>query len=409
MVNSEHKTDTFEEEPDQQGSFERSADYLIDLAEAAEEDRSGLFFAVEWNEEGDIGFVEAVDISPTGARRQERHDGLYGQVQVRIRPIDTTAPVRFDWVKTQPRLANVVSDGDIERDLGYAPLTKNKVGEMMTARIQTLPEYLYLANQMTERNITPPSDFKEYALKMTKEFFNDKALGKVQKHTLKELEVILKGLNQQYASKVRHALLSDMLLPIVEEDTGREATYLSISDADEAMECLEEAFRVGVIPLKVTFIKRILAVKAIHRYPIGTKLLYTRLLQPPLKPDAQKLDGTPLTQLLSRYITTILQARGGDLGADTASSILQKFETSPDLSQEDDHDLIAYFKNLRGIGGEVFNALQEMQSTDPVEAVFQQETDVLSKEIIDMLLKPILSRKIGRAILMRGDYDAGQS
>lgn len=401
MVNGERLGNPHESEQETREIFVRSTDRLFELVDSVGQTKEQRFFTVDWDEEGEIEAAIPLRIVPTGARRQERNDGLFTNVQVRVYGED--AGPHFVWARTAAQATGTPIQLDheaLDEDFGYKVLTGTGVSEVLVERAQSLSDYLYLTREMARRNIKLSSSFQEPALKLMGEFLDQSSVIRLGQDSLDGLRHVLEGLNPRYAAKVQHALLSDILKVIV--GRGEEVQRISFLDGDEAASFLEAAIRTGVIPETEAFMKRLLPTDAVYRYPFATVLLHSALRRNPPKAHAKTVVGKEIEGFICRYIATILQTRAPYARTDVEPKITGILQ---DLlmvsSEESDDELLVRLANLQGAGAALLAILGEMQSPDAETAAQQQQVDELSAEIVDTLLRPVINRKIGREITKR--------
>lgn len=403
MVNGERTGhNPYESEQETKERFVRSADRLFGLVDTARRTRGQQFFIVEWGREGELEEALVVDVAPTGARKQERNDGLFSKVQLKV--VGEGSEPHFVWARVAAQATGKPIQLDhetLDEDFGYKVLTGTKVSQVLAERTQSLSDYLYLAREMTRRKIDFSSSFQEPALKLMGDLLDQPATLRIDQDSLEGFGYLLKSLNPHYAAKVRHALLSDMLRVL--GGKAQEARHISFLDEEEAASFLEAALRAGVIPQTEAFTSRILPLDAVYKHPFATDLLHVTLSKKPLGNYAKTIAGKEVEGFTCRYIATILQARvqyarpGIEVGT---TGILQELLSVS--GEEDDQELFIRMANLQGAGMEFLEVLGQMRSTDPEIAAKQQRVDVLSAEIVNALLRPVINRKIGREIAKRG-------
>src|SRR5688500_11538108 len=99
MVNGERIGDSpYESEQKTKEIFVHNTDRLFELVDTVEPIHEQQFFAVEWGGEGEIKAAVPLHIAPTGARRQERNDGLFNKAQLKV--IGEGVEPRFVWART---------------------------------------------------------------------------------------------------------------------------------------------------------------------------------------------------------------------------------------------------------------------------------------------------------------------
>lgn len=407
MTNGEHRgSSPYESEQETKETFVYNTDRLFELVDTAGQTNEQQFFSIEWGEEGEVKTATPLYIAPTGARRQERNDGLFSKAQIRVWGEDIEP--HFSWARTTAQATGtpIRLDHDaLDEDFGYKVLTGVKVSQVLAEQTQSLPDYLYLTREMTKRNIELTSSFREPALMLMRELLDQSSTLTIDQDSLEGLKYVLDGLRPRYAAKVQHALLADILRVL----TGK-AEYtrrISFPNEDEAASFLEAALRVGAIPPTEVFTKRILPVDAIYKYSFATELLYSTLSKKPLRTNAKTVVGVEIEGFIRRYIIAILQARAPYAQTDVEpkiSGVLGDLLTVS-VDEEDDPDPLANIVNLQGVSGKLLTVLGEMQSPDPEIAAQQQRIDELSAEIVTMLLRPVINRKIGREAMKRSAAD----
>ena len=405
MVNGERRgSNPYESEQKTKETFAHNADRLFELLDTVEQTDEQPFFSVEWSEEGEVKAIPLF-ITPTGARRQERNDGLFNKVQLRVRGEDVEPHYVWARVAAQATGTPIQLDYDrLDEDFGYKVLTGVRVSQVLAERIQNLPDYLYLTREMAQRNIELTPSFREPALMLMRELLDQSSALSIDRDSLEGLRYILEGLRPRYAAKIQHALLADILRILAGK--AEETRRISFPNEDEAVSFLEAALRVGVIPQTEVFTRRILPVDAVYKYPFATELLHSRLCRKPLQTNAKTIAGMEIEGFIYRYISTILQARAQYAQASVEPKITGLLQGLLRVSfEEDDQGFLAHLANLRGVSRELLTILGEMRSPDPEIAAQQQRLDELSAEIVETLLRPVISRKIGREAIKRGMAD----
>lgn len=409
MANDERRgSGPYESEQKTKEIFVQNTDRLFELVDAIGQTDEQLFFSVEWDEEGKIKTVTPLHVAPTGARRQERNDGLFGQAQLKVQGEDLGP--RFVWARIAAQATGtpIQLDHDtLDEDFGYKVLNGVRVSQVLAERTEGLSDYLYLTREMTRRNIELTSSFREPALKLMRELLDPLSALRIDQDSLEGLKYVLDGLRPRYAAKVQHALLADILRVIKGE--AEYTRRISFPSADEAAAFLAAAMRVEVIPPTEVFARRILPVDAVYEYPFATELLHSTLCAKPPRANTKTVAGTgkEIEGFIRRYIITILRTRASYAQTNVEpkiSGVLQDLLTVS-VDEGDDPDPLAHIVNLQGVSREFSAALSEMQSSDPEIAAQQQKVDELSTEIVNMLLRPVINRKIGREIMKRGTAD----
>lgn len=409
MVNGERMGNSpYESEQKTKEIFVQNTDRLFELVDTVEPANEQQFFSVEWGREGEIKEAIPLHIAPTGARRQERNDGLFNKAQLKV--IGEGLEPRFIWARITAQATGTPIQLDydaLDEDFGYKPLTDVRISQVLAERTQSLSDYLYLTQEMTRRNIELSSSFREPALKLTRELLYQSSALRIDPDSLEGLRYVLDGLRPRYAAKVRHALLADILRTLKGE--AEYTRRISFPSADEAADFLVAAMHAGVIPPTEVFTRRILPVDAVYKYPFATELLHSTLRAKPPRTNAKTVAGTgkEIEGFIRRYIITILRARASYAQTDAEpkiSGVLQDLLVVS-VDEEDDPDPLTRIVNLQGVSAKLLAALREMQSSDPEIAAEQQRLDELSTEIVDMLLRPVINRKIGREAAKRGMAD----
>ena len=127
MINGERAgSGSYELEQKTKDIFVHNTDRLFELVDTVEENSEQHFFSVEWDENGEVKASAPLSIAPTGARKQERNDGLFSKAQLKV--IGEDLEPRFVWARTTAQATGTPIRLDynaLDEDFGYKPLTRN--------------------------------------------------------------------------------------------------------------------------------------------------------------------------------------------------------------------------------------------------------------------------------------------
>lgn len=421
--------------------FSVSTARLFELADTMENNETPMFYSVQWNEQrpAKIESLTIMAATVTGARKQE-YKGRFNQVQVKITEAsdgDDQERQRFIWVRTGYQPVGVpveFSREALAEDYDYHELVPPTVAQALAMRVQSIDDYLCLTKEMKQRDIPPSPALKTRGTKLIHKFvYNDLVDSDVDlttqagRTTVAELIGLLETGSIELAEQIQGTLLN-RLLKVAITGPAELGEGESLLTQEQAAEVLEAALFEGIIPLKPHYVERILRQPSLYRYPFVVDLLHATLLKRVVRPHSKNVFGVERSQFACGYIAAILDARVRGVEVDDEKDYMRLLPLliPPSYKQRGDYlaTLVQLADELQGkevkspkserlewSGGtpvvadlqatkeSFLTILRALRSDDPEVAKAEQEADRQHEQIVDIIMRPAIQRRLGREAL----------
>jgi hypothetical protein len=404
MTHDGDPTDTsYERGTEVASDFMQSMDRLLGLLPTDDGPRrpKKLFYRVEWDSERPDKINDVVTMSAvaTGARKEE-FKGQFNQAQFRITETsDAGSAERFMWLRIgyrSPGTPIKIDPYTLYEDFNYLELTPSNIYFTMSDHVQTVPDYLRLASEMDGYEAEMPLGLRDQAVVLLRQFTKGGNIAaNLDVGTLPAFAELLKGVGDSYASRLRHLLLSNLIDGLQYNDR--------LIAPDKAVAMLEVALREEILPTKPTLMERLLVCYPIYEQPFAIELLHATLQTQPAARWSTHIFGSDRTVFTQKFISTVLLSRTDD----SNEVVVQESEEASALARfvqgvHNDQDLTL-------VGGALAQVLSQLRDVDPSVAADQEILDEKCKNIAEVLLRPVIDRKIGQQTLRATETDIDPS